>query len=73
MAEPIILDGGAQMVTIKLPASFKKDARRRGRFSVSPKPKAAPFRRIVVTNAETGREVLNQPLDDNMPWRIEIT
>ena len=52
MGEPIILDGGAQMVTIKLPTSFQKDATEGGKFSVSPEPNDAPFRHIVVTDSE---------------------
>jgi hypothetical protein len=72
MSEPIILDGGAQMITITLPASFKKKAKVRGKFSISPESKDAPFRRIVITNSVTGKEVFNLSLDDNRPWKIEI-
>jgi hypothetical protein len=72
MAEPIILDGGAQMITIKLPTYFKKIAKEGGKFLVSPKSKGAPFQRIVVWDHETGKEVFNLPLDDKTRWKIEI-
>jgi hypothetical protein len=72
MAEPIILDGGAQMITIKLPTSTQKDATEGGKFSVSPEPKDAPFERIVVWDHETGEVVFNLPLDDKTRWKIEI-
>jgi hypothetical protein len=72
MAEPIILDGGAQMVTIKLPTSFKIDAQDRGKFSPTAEPERTPFERIVVTNQESGEEMLNWPLDGQTLWKIEI-
>ena len=72
MAEPIILDGGAQMVRIKLPCSFQDDATERGKFSVSPEAEKTPFRRIVIMDEETGREVFSLPLDDKRRWKIEI-
>jgi hypothetical protein len=72
MSEPIILDGGAQMITIKLPAYFQKHAKEGGMFSVSPKSKNEPFQRIVITNLETGSEVLSWPIEDNRKWKIEI-
>ena len=72
MAEPIILDGGAQMVKIKLPTAFRQNAKTGGEFSVTPEPDAAPFRRIVVTDLETGDEKFNWPLDDGRQWKIEI-
>ena len=72
MSEPIILDGGAQMITITLPASFKKTGKEKGKFSVAPASKDAPFRSIVITNSETGNEAFSLSLDDNRPWKIEI-
>jgi len=72
MAEPIILDGGARMITVKLPTYFKRDAKEGGKFSVSPKSKDAPFQRIVVTDHVTGEELLNWSLDEHKQWKIEI-
>jgi len=72
MSEPIILDGGAQMITISLPAYFQKHAKEKGKFSVSAEPKTAPFQRIVVTNTDTGDEVLNWELKSDKRWKIEI-
>ncbi|MFL6230341.1 MAG: hypothetical protein ACJ741_16335 [Pyrinomonadaceae bacterium] len=72
MAEPIILDGGAQMVKIKLPTAYKKNAEERGEFSVTSEPNIAPFQRIVVSNPKTGKEVFSLPLDDKTLWKIEI-
>ena len=72
MAQPIILDGGARMISIKLPTYFKKIAKEGGKFLISPKSKDTPFQRIVVTDRETGQEVLNWPLDENRQWKIEI-
>ena len=72
MAEPIILDGGAQMVKIKLPTAYKQDAEESSEFSVTPEPDNAPFERIVISNHETGKEVFKLPLDDKTRWKIEI-
>jgi hypothetical protein len=72
MAEPIILDGGAQMVKIKLPYAFKRKAEKGGEFAVTPEPSDAPFQRIVVTDLETGIEKFNWRLDDGRQWKIEI-
>ena len=72
MAQPIILDGGAEMVNIKLPASFKKIAKEGGKFFVSPTSKDTPFRRIVVWDNETGEQVFSLPLDGRTRWTIEI-
>lgn len=72
MSEPIILDGGAQMVTITLPAYWQKDATEEGKLSVSPEPENAPFERIVVTDSETGNELLNWSLKPNGQWKVEI-
>jgi hypothetical protein len=72
MSEPIILDGGARMVTITLPAYWQQDATGGGKLSVSPDPESAPFERIVVTDSETGQELLNWPLNPNGQWKIEI-
>lgn len=60
------------MVNIKLPTYFKKIAKEGGKFFVSPQSKDTPFQRIVVTDHETGKEVLNWPLEKNGPWKIEI-
>ena len=72
MAEPIILDGGAQMVKIKLPSVFKKNAKKGGELSVTPEPNDAPFRQIVITDLGTGLEKFNWSLDDGKQWKIEI-
>ena len=72
MSEPIILEGGAQMITIKLPTSCQKDATEAGTFSVSPEPGDAPFQRIVVTDPETGKEEVSWSIDPNKQWKIEI-
>ena len=72
MAEPIILDGGAQMVKIKLPTAFQKDAEEGSEFSVTPESCEAPFQRIVVWDRETGQEMFNLALDDKSRWVIEI-
>ena len=72
MSQPIILEGGARMINIKLPTYFKKIAKEGGKFFVSPNAKDAPFQRIVVSNRETGKEVFNLPLDDGKQWKIEI-
>lgn len=72
MAEPIILDGGAQMVKIKLPTAFKKDEKKGCEFSVTPEPNDAPFRRIVITDLETGSEEVSWPIDDRRKWKLEI-
>jgi hypothetical protein len=72
MSEPIILDGGARMVTIKLPAYFQKDEKEGAQFNVSPESENAPFRLIVITDTETGSEMFNWPLDDRTQWKIEI-
>ncbi len=71
MGEPIILDGGDQMVTIKLPSSFKKNAKEEGQFSVSPVPANEPFQSIVITDTVTGKKVCNVPINDKQ-WKIEI-
>jgi hypothetical protein len=71
MSEPIILDGGAQMVTITLPAYWQKEPTCEGKLSVSPQPENAPFERIVVTDSK-GQELLNWPLHPDGQWKIEI-
>ena len=71
MSEPIILDGGGTMVTIRLPASFKQETTH-GHFSVSPKPTNKPFQSIVITDKVTGEVFLNHSLNDGRIWTIEI-
>ncbi len=71
MPEPIILDGGAQMVTIHLPASYGQTAQAGTKFVVAPEPNTEPFQRIVVTDNETKHEVLNWPINTKQ-WTIEI-
>jgi len=72
MSQPIILDGGARMISIKLPTYFKKIAKEGGKFLVSPTSKDTPFQRIVVTDHHTGEVVLNWSLGENRQWKIEI-
>ncbi|MEA2175741.1 MAG: hypothetical protein QOD00_3333 [Blastocatellia bacterium] len=74
--EPIILAGGAQMITIQLPLSFKRDAEKtEGKFSIfsiSPEPNTEILQSIVFTDTKTGCELFKLPLDDENTWMIEI-
>ena len=72
MGEPIILDGGNRMITIKLPSSFQKGTPE-GNFSVfSVTPKETePFKTILVTDIVTGAKLFNLPINEKK-WKIEI-
>ena len=71
MGQPIILDGGAQMFTIQLPAAFTKKVGA-GKFSVTPEPQNEHFKIIVFTDTKTGKKWLERPIDDETRWKIEI-
>ena len=78
MAEPVILNGGDRMVTIKLPASFKKVTEKKGKkvvekkgeFIVSRGRDTKPFKTIVITDDKTKIEVLI-PIQARQ-WTIEV-
>ena len=71
MPQPIILDGGARMITIELPSSFTKDEQS-GKFSVSPDPDNEHFQSIVIKD-EKGRPVFTQAINNiEERWTIEI-
>jgi hypothetical protein len=71
MGQPIILDGGAQMFTIQLPACSTKEAGAE-KFSVSPELHNERFKIIVISDTQTGDEIFTLPLDDETRWKIEI-
>jgi hypothetical protein len=64
---PIIVGGGAQMITIELPRSFKSSTKK-GKFAVAPKDAKAPFKSIIVSK---GKAVISLPLDGGWSIRIE--
>jgi hypothetical protein len=75
MSEPVILDGGPEMFTIKLQTSSFKQGAQEGKlsvFSVSPDPIDEPFQNIVIRDTETGDPVFTLPLKPKHKWTIEI-
>jgi hypothetical protein len=70
MAEPIILDGGAQKITITLPSSARQPTPGVFVFVVEP-DKADLFKTIVVKNA-AGAEAFSQN-DLSANWVITIS
>lgn len=78
MGEPIILDGGDQMIRIKLPSSFERptpdtEKTAEGNFSVFSvtRKDTEPFQSIVIMDKETGVRLSTQLLPAK-PWIIEI-
>jgi hypothetical protein len=70
MSEPIIVDGGAQKITITLPSSARQAAPGVFVFVVEP-DKANLFKSIVVNNA-AGAVAFNQN-DLSTNWKITIS
>jgi hypothetical protein len=78
MSQPIILDGGDLMITIKIPSSFTQgepvtEVTPDGElsiFSVSLSPTNGPFLNIVSKNDKTGKKV-TLPIEGGH-WTIEI-
>ena len=68
MAEPIILDGGAQKITITLPSSARQVVP--GKFAVEP-DKADLFKTIVVKDAAGNVAFSRNDLSEN--WNITIS
>jgi hypothetical protein len=67
MAEPIIVDGGAQKITITLPKASKQVSP--GVFSIEP-DSGDLFKSIIVTD-EAGNEAFSQD-DLSINWKITI-
>lgn len=63
---PIIVNGGHQMVTVKLPPATKPSG---GSHTLNALPAAGPFKTIVFTNVDTN-EVFKMPATGN--WTIKI-